>query len=50
VRFGAVLGFALARTFPSASEDVNAWLERAIDYIGEGLRRARAPEDDPHLA
>jgi hypothetical protein len=50
VKFGAVLGFALARTYPSVSEDINAWLERAITYVGESLRRTAAPEDDPSPA
>jgi hypothetical protein len=49
VKFGAVLGFALARTYPSSDEDINAWLERAIDYIGESLRPT-CPSDEPPTA
>jgi hypothetical protein len=47
VRFGALLGFALARTYPSSSDELDAWLERAIDYVGESLSGRYAPEDDP---
>jgi hypothetical protein len=51
VRFGALLGFALARTYPGSSEELDGWLERAIEYAGAALAATpapeRAPEDDP---
>jgi hypothetical protein len=54
VRFGAVLGFALARTYPGSSEELDVWLERAIEYAGESVGATEAPEhapdDDPSAA
>jgi hypothetical protein len=47
VRFGALLGFALARTYPGCSEELNAWLEQAIDYVGASLASSYTSEDYP---
>lgn len=32
--FGAVLGFALAKTWPDSLEDLDRWGERALAYMG----------------
>jgi hypothetical protein len=45
-----MLGFALARTYPGSSDELDAWLESALDYVGESMSGQYAPQDGPSPA